>query len=117
MMPADPVAGPSTAGRLQWRTSLLEAVRRYNEENLATTADLRDGAAAEDVTAASSLLKVLVQRTPNVTNPSWAMEECGRLCPNVELWCGSALAKDVWAPPGTPDCPFGTQPADFRIHH
>ncbi|KPI90691.1 hypothetical protein ABL78_0127 [Leptomonas seymouri] len=101
-MSVDHRATPSAAGTLQLRTSLLESVQRYN------------AAHADDFT---SLLALLVQRTPNLTNPSWPMEECGRLCPNVELWCGSALPRDVWAPPGTPDCPFGTEPADFRIQH
>lgn len=111
-MSSDPNNGTSAGGALRLRTSLLEAVEQYNTAQLASAAasDKNDG-------EFSSLVKVLVQRAPNVTNPSWAMEECGRLCPSAELWSGSALPLDVWAPPGTPDCPFGTTPADFRVHH
>jgi hypothetical protein len=114
-------AGASSS--LQLRTALLEAVLRYNEEHLtssspsASTSGLQARKTTEDSGGdARSLLQLFVQRNDCVTNPSWAMEECGRLCPKAELWSGSMLPKDVWAPPGSPDCPFGTVPADFRLH-
>lgn len=114
----------TTTSSLQLRTSLLESVRRVNEAYFTTTPETpgpadeggsdNTGYSARD---ANSLLKAFVRHTPGITNPTWAMEECGRLCPNVELWCGSALPRSVWGPPGTPDCPFTTEPADYRIHH
>lgn len=74
-----------------------------------------DTPAGESGSATSSLLKLVVESNPSVTNPTWAMEECGRLCPNLDLWNGSALPREVWAPPGTAECPFGTAPADYRL--
>ncbi|KAK7200085.1 hypothetical protein NESM_000058100 [Novymonas esmeraldas] len=124
----------SCGGTLQIRTTLLESVRRYNESCLTEAKDA-DGAnaaaAAAAVTAEESsptstagrvdkfpeaLPRSIAQLSPGLTNPAWAMEECVRLCPAAELWCGSALPKEVWAAPGTPECPFGTDPVDFHAH-
>ncbi|CAG9577898.1 conserved hypothetical protein [Leishmania major strain Friedlin] len=112
----------NSGGKLQIRTTLLEAVRRYNEDCLNTSTA---AAAAEEPLATptqrvdrfpDALPRMIAQLYPSLTNPSWAMEECVRLCPAAEVWCGTALPKDVWAPPGTAECPFGTEPMDFNAH-
>ncbi|KAG5474112.1 hypothetical protein CUR178_04223 [Leishmania enriettii] len=109
----------SCGGTLRIRTALLESVCRYNE------AALNSSSAAEEPLSTSAqrvdkfpdaLPRMIAQLSPCLTNPSWAMEECVRLCPAAEVWCGTALPKDVWAPPGTPECPFGTEPMDFNAH-
>ncbi|CAJ1990644.1 CRK9-associated protein / CRK9AP [Leishmania donovani] len=111
----------NSGGKLQIRTALLESVRRYNEDCLNTST----AAAAEEPLATptqrgdrfpDALPRMIAQLYPSLTNPSWAMEECVRLCPAAEVWCGTALPKDVWAPPGTAECPFGTEPMDFNAH-
>ncbi|KAG5497357.1 hypothetical protein JIQ42_03843 [Leishmania sp. Namibia] len=109
----------SCGGTLRIRTALLESVCRYNE------ATLNSSSAAEEPLATSAqrvgkfpdaLPRMIAQLSPCLTNPSWAMEECVRLCPAAEVWCGTTLPKDVWAPPGTAECPFGTEPMDFNAH-
>ncbi|CAJ1029702.1 hypothetical protein, conserved [Leishmania lindenbergi] len=111
-----------TGGTLRIRTALLESVCHYNEAYLST---LTAAAMMEEPLETSKqrvdrfpdvLPRMIAQLNPSLTNPSWAMEECMRLCPSAEVWCGTALPKDVWAPPGTAECPFGTEPMDFNAH-
>lgn len=69
-----------------------------------TTDDESSGTASPPFT-----LEQFVQRCPFVADEAWAMEEYQRLCPsNPGQWYGTQLPSEVWAPPGTAECPFHT---------
>ncbi|KAG5490389.1 hypothetical protein JKF63_00509 [Porcisia hertigi] len=118
----DPLA-TGKGGTLRIRKALLDSVCDYNEACLHSGAAAGTEAAEPSATSTQridrfpdALPRMVAQLNLNLTNPAWAMEECVRLCPAAEVWCGTALPKEVWAPPGTAECPFGTEPVDFHAH-
>lgn len=125
MQPAtSTTTNPSCGGALQVRTAFLASLARFSDEHLSSAATVSPSEADSPATSPhrldkppEALPRMMAQCAPALTSPAWAMEECVRLCPAAELWCGSALPKEVWAPPGTPECPFHSEPVDFHAHH
>ncbi|CCW59668.1 unnamed protein product [Phytomonas sp. EM1] len=63
--------------------------------------------------SSGGLIEEFVRGCPPLGVSAWAMEECLRVSPKAETWCGSALHPKVWGFPGTTHCPFMTQSSDF----